>query len=161
MSIQSPVQLKNTVDRCCHVAKSLSGPLIAAAILALAGQRGSAGEPGEVPAAKIDEIFARWDKTNSPGMVLAVIRDGVIVYQRGYGMANLEQDIPLCPTRSFTSHRRRSSSPQPAWPCWPGRERCHLTMTCESTSKSCPITGRESPSDISFIIRADFETTSR
>lgn len=48
-----------------------------------------------VPMSCVDEICARWDKPTSPGMVLAVIRDGAIVYQRGYGMANLELDVPL------------------------------------------------------------------
>jgi|GEM_PF-6696672 len=43
--------------------------------------------------AKVDEIFARWDKPNSPGCALGIIKDGNIVYARGYGMANLEYNI--------------------------------------------------------------------
>jgi CubicO group peptidase (beta-lactamase class C family) len=34
-------------------------------------------------------------------MVLAVIHDGKIIYQRGYGMANLEHDVPLTPNSVF------------------------------------------------------------
>lgn len=46
---------------------------------------------------KIDKVFAQWDKPESPGCELAVIKDGQIVYKRGYGMANLEHSIPMSP----------------------------------------------------------------
>jgi CubicO group peptidase (beta-lactamase class C family) len=46
---------------------------------------------------KIDKLFAQWDKSDSPGCELAVIKDGRIVYKRGYGMANLEHNIPMSP----------------------------------------------------------------
>jgi CubicO group peptidase (beta-lactamase class C family) len=51
--------------------------------------------------AKIDEVFARFDKPESPGCALAVIRDGRIVYERGYGMSNLEHGIPISPSSIF------------------------------------------------------------
>jgi CubicO group peptidase (beta-lactamase class C family) len=44
--------------------------------------------------AAVDSIFAKWDKTDSPGCSLGIIQDGDLVYARGYGMANLEYDIP-------------------------------------------------------------------
>ena len=46
-----------------------------------------------VPA--VDALFADYDSTASPGCALGVIRDGEFVYRRGYGMANLEHDIPI------------------------------------------------------------------
>jgi CubicO group peptidase (beta-lactamase class C family) len=46
---------------------------------------------------KVDKVFAQWDKPDSPGCELAVIKDGQIVYKRGYGMANLEHGIPMSP----------------------------------------------------------------
>ena len=48
-------------------------------------------------AEKVDKIFAQWDKPDSPGCELVVIKDGQIVYKRGYGMANLEHNIPMSP----------------------------------------------------------------
>ena len=45
-------------------------------------------------ASTIDSIFAEWDKPNSPGGSLGIIREGKLIYARGYGMANLEYDIP-------------------------------------------------------------------
>jgi len=44
---------------------------------------------------KIDELFKQWDKKDSPGAAVGIFKDGRIVYARGYGMANLEYNIPI------------------------------------------------------------------
>src|SRR5829696_10528030 len=46
---------------------------------------------------KVDRIFAEWDKPDSPGCVVGVLQNGRFIYQRGYGMANLDYDIPNAP----------------------------------------------------------------
>ena len=43
----------------------------------------------------VDKVFAEWDSTVSPGCALSVIKDGKIIYKRGYGMADLDHDIPI------------------------------------------------------------------
>ena len=50
---------------------------------------------------KVDHVFAEWNTTGSPGCALAVIKDGRIVYERGYGMANLELGIAITPQSVF------------------------------------------------------------
>ncbi len=50
---------------------------------------------------KVDALFARWDKPDSPGCALGVIKDGSFIYKRGYGMANLDYNIPISPDTSF------------------------------------------------------------
>jgi len=50
---------------------------------------------------KVDKIFAPWDKTTSPGAALAVVRDGRIIYKRGYGMAKLEDGIVMTSDKIF------------------------------------------------------------
>ena len=50
---------------------------------------------------KVDKLFASWDKTTSPGATLAVIRDGRIIYKRGYGMAKIEDGIVMTPDKIF------------------------------------------------------------
>ncbi|HKW48553.1 MAG TPA: serine hydrolase domain-containing protein [Gemmatimonadaceae bacterium] len=47
---------------------------------------------------KVDKIFAEWDKPSSPGCALGVLQNDRFVYERGYGMANLDYDIPNSPT---------------------------------------------------------------
>jgi CubicO group peptidase (beta-lactamase class C family) len=42
----------------------------------------------------IDKVFARFDRT-TPGCAVGLARDGRMLYAHGYGMANLEYDVPL------------------------------------------------------------------
>ncbi len=51
--------------------------------------------------AKVDQLFAEWNQRDSPGAALAVTRDGEVIYKQGYGMANLEYDIPITTTTIF------------------------------------------------------------
>ena len=44
-------------------------------------------------ATKIDKVFEHMDKATSPGCALGLVRDGRLVYARGYGMANLDHDV--------------------------------------------------------------------
>jgi CubicO group peptidase (beta-lactamase class C family) len=53
------------------------------------------------PSGKIDQLFTVWDKKGSPGAAVAVIKDGEIVFKRGYGSANLEYDFPITPSTVF------------------------------------------------------------
>jgi CubicO group peptidase (beta-lactamase class C family) len=50
---------------------------------------------------QVDKVFEKWDKPDSPGCALGVYKDGQIVYKRGYGMANLNDDVPITPTTVF------------------------------------------------------------
>jgi len=49
----------------------------------------------------VDAVFAEYDRTNSPGCALGVVQDGDLVYERGYGMANLEHGIAISPQTVF------------------------------------------------------------
>lgn len=51
--------------------------------------------------AQIDAVFKDLDRPDSPGCALAVIRDGQIAYQRGYGMASLELGVAITPETVF------------------------------------------------------------
>jgi CubicO group peptidase (beta-lactamase class C family) len=51
--------------------------------------------------AHVDQVFAPWDKPDSPGAAVVIVKDGAILYKRGYGMANLEYDIPITPATVF------------------------------------------------------------
>jgi CubicO group peptidase (beta-lactamase class C family) len=42
----------------------------------------------------VDKIFAEWSKPGAPGAAVGVIKDGKLIYAKGYGLANLEYDIP-------------------------------------------------------------------
>lgn len=51
--------------------------------------------------ARIDALFAEWDSTMKPGCAVAVSRNGVVLHERGYGMANLEHGVPNRPDTVF------------------------------------------------------------
>jgi CubicO group peptidase (beta-lactamase class C family) len=60
-----------------------------------------ANDPGDKAAAAVDEVFADLTKPGSPGCALGVYRDGAIIYARGYGLANLEENVPITPASVF------------------------------------------------------------
>src|SRR5262245_7442526 len=52
---------------------------------------GSSGQLNE----RVDKLFTQWDKPDSPGCSIGVIKDGKLVYKRGFGSANLDYNAPL------------------------------------------------------------------
>src|SRR5437879_2618718 len=74
----------------------LAGLLI---FMAASGPAASAAE--DKKAAAVDEVFADLTKPGSPGCALGVYRDGKIIYSKGYGLANLEENVPITPESVF------------------------------------------------------------
>ncbi len=48
--------------------------------------------------AAIDALFAGFDRPGHAGANVLVLKDGVAVHRRGYGVANIEDDVPFCAT---------------------------------------------------------------
>jgi CubicO group peptidase (beta-lactamase class C family) len=63
--------------------------------------RSAAEQPTKVDPARVDEIFAEWNTPTSPGVAVAVVRDGEVVYKKGFGSANLEHRLPITTTTAF------------------------------------------------------------
>jgi hypothetical protein len=53
---------------------------------------------------RMDSVFAQFNRTDAPGCVCGVMRDGQMVFGKGYGMANLELDVP---SSTFRCRRAR------------------------------------------------------
>jgi CubicO group peptidase (beta-lactamase class C family) len=51
--------------------------------------------------AEIDGLFAEWNTSDSAGCGVGVNRNGTMLFERGYGMANLEQEVPITPATLF------------------------------------------------------------
>lgn len=73
---------------------------VAVAVLAPAPGSLLAQAPPDA-AERVDEVFARWDGTTSPGCAVGVVRDGLIVLEEAYGMADLEHGIANTPETIF------------------------------------------------------------
>jgi CubicO group peptidase (beta-lactamase class C family) len=50
---------------------------------------------------KVDHLIAKYNIKNGPGLSVSVIKDGAIVYKKGFGVANLEYGIPINPLTVF------------------------------------------------------------
>jgi len=77
---------------------------VSMAVLTLAVGAGCLSGPRVNPAPlsrSIDELFAKWNEPDSPGCALAVIKDGKVVHERGYGCANLEYGTAVTPSSVF------------------------------------------------------------
>jgi CubicO group peptidase (beta-lactamase class C family) len=61
----------------------------------------NAAPPAENLRAKVDELFRKMDTTVTPGCALSVMKDGKIIYERGYGMADLDHNVPITPSTVF------------------------------------------------------------
>ena len=72
---------------------TLFGRLAPAIILLIPGCAPAAStrapEPSHTLEARVDSIFARYDSTTTPGCAVAVMRDGVVLLEKAYGMANI------------------------------------------------------------------------
>jgi len=55
--------------------------------------------PGDVIAKKCDSIFNTYK--DGPGVAVLIVQDGKIAFEKGYGIANLEYNIPITPTTVF------------------------------------------------------------
>lgn len=73
--------------------------LLGCLFAAMAPHRSAAVERGAT-AAQVDALFADYARPGSPGCSLAVIRDGAIVHEKGYGLASIEHDVPIDPRRT-------------------------------------------------------------
>lgn len=80
--------------------RMLSGVL--ASLLGFSGQAATvASTADDKKTAAVDEVFADLATPGSPGCALGVYRDGKIIYTKGYGLANLEENVPITPQSVF------------------------------------------------------------
>ncbi len=74
---------------------------ILASLLYVAGLAAACVEAPSDATARVDEIFAQWDSSASPGCALSVSQAGSPLISRAWGMSDLEHDIPNTPSTIF------------------------------------------------------------
>jgi len=75
--------------------------LAVAVSFAIFAESGGVAKAQEKMAKAADEVFADLTKPGSPGCALAAARDGKIVYEQGYGLANIEEAVNITPQTVF------------------------------------------------------------
>src|SRR5215475_1855323 len=81
------------IARCARIALALAA--------AAAGALAAAAQTQDKKSAAVDEIFADLAKPGSPGCALAAARNGKTVYEKGYGLANIEENVSITPATVF------------------------------------------------------------
>ena len=76
---------------------NLRRPAALAGVLCLAV---AARLAAQAPAARIDSIFA-FARDTTPGCAVSAMRDGAVLYTKGYGIADFEHNAPISPETVF------------------------------------------------------------
>jgi CubicO group peptidase (beta-lactamase class C family) len=74
--------------------------MVVAVLLASTGERSLLAQELSFEE-RVDSIFEDVSGATSPGCAVSVMRQGALIYERGYGMANLEYGIPITPHSVF------------------------------------------------------------
>src|SRR5262249_7310669 len=51
--------------------------------------------------AKVDGLFASWNRQDAPGCAVGIVQRGQLIYSKGFGSANLEDQVPNTPQTVF------------------------------------------------------------
>jgi CubicO group peptidase (beta-lactamase class C family) len=81
----------------------MRGSILLSLLLAVAPFQsiGAQSHPTDTSSIAIDRIFDRWRGTTGPGCAVGAARNGQILAERAYGMANLETGTPNTPRTVF------------------------------------------------------------
>ncbi len=53
------------------------------------------------PSDKIDALFMPWNRNDAAGVSVAIMKGDMVIYKRGFGLANIEHNIPIKPDTPF------------------------------------------------------------
>lgn len=84
--------------------RSVFAPALLIALLANSAPLG-ADEPASANSAelvaKVDKLFAAWDRRDVAGCAVGILRDGKAIYSKGFGSSNLDYEVPNNPQTIF------------------------------------------------------------
>ena len=76
-------------------------PLTISALVACLFIASCASSGGTSDAARVDRVFAAWNRPDSPGCGVGVSRNGAVIFEGGYGLANLERRTSITSSTVF------------------------------------------------------------
>ncbi|WP_298739181.1 serine hydrolase domain-containing protein [uncultured Chitinophaga sp.] len=69
--------------------------------LLLLGALSCTAQPTPSVQSTADSLFKKFARPGSPGVAVLVVKDGKVLFKKGYGMANLEFEVPITPATVF------------------------------------------------------------
>ena len=111
---------------------------------------------------QVDKAFEKWDKQDSPGCALGVYKDRQIIYKRGYGMADLNNDVPITLATVFhvASMSKQFTAASIVLLAHQGKS-CPWTTMCINIFRSCLTLACGSQLGILFTTLADSAISGR
>ena len=82
----------------------LAGVFFTALFSGLAGLGSLSADAQQTPDTleqKMGAVFKGYDHADGPGLAALIVKDGKVIFKKGYGMANLEYDARITPTTVF------------------------------------------------------------
>lgn len=86
--------------------KGFLAGLLAVLVLAATAQTTTphaAAPDGNTVERQVDALFAPWNRPDTPGAVVEIIRNGKVVLSKGYGLADVEHAVPMTPATVMTA----------------------------------------------------------
>lgn len=80
---------------------AVSSSMAAVALVFGACSASRAERADDKTTAAVDEVFGDYTKAGSPGCAVAIFRDGKVSYAKGYGLANIEENVAITPQTIF------------------------------------------------------------
>ncbi len=95
-------RLNSSHSRIALARKLFAIAILTTAFISIDNARATAAtaDAGDESAA-VNKLFNEWDTPSSPGCAVAVMKDGRIVFEHGYGMADLNHDVRVTPATVF------------------------------------------------------------
>lgn len=56
---------------------------------------------GQLKKEEIDNLFVKWNTPNTPGGAIGIIKNGKLIYSKGYGLSDLEHNVKITPSSVF------------------------------------------------------------
>lgn len=86
-----------TINSCSYFLKGIRGKMSTLLVLLL----GAINFIYAQDSSDTDDLFKHYNNTDTPGIAVSVLKDGKVIYQNGFGMANLEYGIPITEHTKF------------------------------------------------------------
>ncbi|MGZ7065335.1 MAG: serine hydrolase domain-containing protein, partial [Candidatus Aminicenantales bacterium] len=77
--------------------------ILLAALMTAFSQSATGVPPSPEPSleSKVDALFSKWNTLDSPGAAVVIVKDGMVIYRKGFGCAQLEYGVPITPSTVF------------------------------------------------------------
>ena len=101
LRVATPARTGCVVESAAFSSMRIPIVVFLAVALALGNSAALTGQDATALERRADSVFVRFQTGLGPGAAVAVVREGKVVFRKGYGYASLEHRVPITPSSSF------------------------------------------------------------